>query len=491
MKKISVIRVVLVTFYLLIVGYIQTGYAGIEQYLHNINVREKEFIIPLASTDFTDEMAKELQERLKLDPSIVGLSIFLRWMDDDPSTPQSALLRLLQNLTNTNLRSIRITRLNLGVDAANIICDFLRRNPSITDVDIFNDNTFSLEDDETGVAEEKAQQAILTTLADRANLTRFVWKGFHKVTVTPMLLEMLRQNTRLTSIEFNLAFFNDPTGIIDALQHHRQLTSICMERLTDPCYISINTLLRQNPKLTHIDFRGTSFTPAAMKALTDTLEGHQQLTSIGLSECSLASGGLRYISTLLEQHRNLTHIDFSHNKFTPADMEELTHLLQGHQQLTSINFESCELGSPHIEAIVKFLKQHPNLTEINFSNKHSYAPQIFSTRDIEAIAHALEGNQQLTRIYFGRGVLDNLDAICNLFRQHHNLVEVELSNSNGHPFNLTEIQKIKDALNENMALIKIKLDYPNEVENKKNIQCVKKIVERNRSLEWLYNRLLA
>ncbi|CAF1343334.1 unnamed protein product [Adineta steineri] len=231
--------------------------------------------------------------------------------------------------------------------------------------------------------------------------------------VIEMLVEVLKANTKLTSLDISLGMNNAECILIaDALMmnHTVQKLSLSQNGITSVGCKTIGQMLKSNKTLTYLNICRNKLYDDGIKFICDALMTNQTLRQLdicqtnmssmmnhtvqklSLSQNGITSVGCKTIGQMLKSNKTLTYLNICRNKLYDDGIKFICDALMTNQTLRQLDICQTNMSSSGVQLVGQMLRVNQTLTLIDISDNN------IGDNDITVIANALKFNSTLTEL---------------------------------------------------------------------------------------------
>lgn len=356
---------------LLMLGYSQFGYAGIEQYIRVNSYTKKQYIcIENLTQTALQEVAAFLQKK-DLDKNIDNFILADYSLSDENSfskliealktniTIKSLQLRvksagkfmpLLKELMdkNTTLTKLTLSRCGITDDDASNIAQILRKNSTLIELDLSKNNVA----DEGLIKIAQALEHNITLETINLSGNKFGKKGADEISRI-ILKNLTLKNLYVSECE-NLDEDSYIT-LLQALVNQRGLISIYLDdnKLTNKIANKLAEVLISNSNITVMELVCGGIDDSIAEIIAKGLEQNTALTAINLSYNHISNKGATSLAKVLAKNTVLTTIDLAWNKIDAIGMYELITAFACNTTLQKINVNFNSFNDKSINQLVE------------------------------------------------------------------------------------------------------------------------------------------
>jgi Ran GTPase-activating protein (RanGAP) involved in mRNA processing and transport len=274
------------------------------------------------------------------------------------------LVNSLYNLPSLTLLDLRASRINPA--GAEALAEFLETNHSLVSINLDYALAYA------GVGNDR----ILSALKINNTLTSVYLSSYNRNSFSAQLLaEVVRVNTRLTSIVFRGNGLKFPELLAASLKVNTALTSLDLSR----CGIRLSATDSQ--------------------ALKESLAANSSLLSLNLSENYINTQGAQALAEALMINSTLTHLDlYKSEQIGQLGVSALFTTLEKNSTLTSVNLSEAASDVGLLQATTELMRVNTSLTSISLPARSERLLCLGDEPGSQELLEALRGNSSI--MYF-------------------------------------------------------------------------------------------
>ncbi|CAF1199712.1 unnamed protein product [Adineta steineri] len=202
--------------------------------------------------------------------------------------------------------------------------------------------------------------------------------------VIEMLVEVLKANTKLTSLDISLGMNNAECILIaDALMmnHTVQKLSLSQNGITSVGCKTIGQMLKSNKTLTYLNICRNKLYDDGIKFICDALMTNQTLRQLDICQTNMSSSGVQLVGQMLRVNQTLTLIDISDNNIGDNDITVIANALKFNNTLTELDVKWNQITEKGALALIDILTTNRTLTTVKLQfNKMPDDAQVLINR---------------------------------------------------------------------------------------------------------------
>jgi Ran GTPase-activating protein (RanGAP) involved in mRNA processing and transport len=274
------------------------------------------------------------------------LILTARNINSKQATSIASALKKNQSLTSLNLQNNQVQD-----EGAIALASALEKNQSLTNLDLVCNQIGA-----------KGGKAIASALKKNQNLISLIlWDNEIKNKGAKAIASALKKNQSLTSLNLgcNNIGVEGAIAIAIALEKNQSLTDLSL---------ATNYLLYKVPKDDYLGYDQLYQDLEGAKTISVALEKNHSLTSLDLTgnQVSEDEGAITIaIAAFLEKSKSLTRLYLGYNGIEDEEVKTIMAALEKNHSLTSLNLEQNAIHDEGAIAIATALKKNQSLTDLN------------------------------------------------------------------------------------------------------------------------------
>ncbi|KAL0242597.1 hypothetical protein GEMRC1_005160 [Eukaryota sp. GEM-RC1] len=178
-----------------------------------------------------------------------------------------------------------------------------------------------------------------------------------RLSVSMLLIEALKTNSTITSLELSSNYIGDEgvRALAEVLKVNASVTSVNLHYnfIKVEGARALAEVLKLNSSVTSVNLRTNSVGDVGARALADALNVNTSVTSVNLRANSIGDEGARALAEALKVNASITSIDLRYNFIGDEGARALAEALKVNTSVTSVNLRANSIGDEGARALAE------------------------------------------------------------------------------------------------------------------------------------------
>ncbi|KAL0242655.1 hypothetical protein GEMRC1_005218 [Eukaryota sp. GEM-RC1] len=251
-------------------------------------------------------------------------------------------------------------------------------------------------------------------------------KVFQRISVSMLLIEALKTNTTVTSVDLEgISIGAEATSALaEVLKVNTSVTSVylCGNFLNNECIRALAEGLKVNDSVTTVYLRGNSIGAEGARALAEALKVNASVTSVDLGGNSVRDEGVRALAEALKVNDSVTSVDLGGNSIKDDGVRALAEALKVNSSVTSVDLRFNSIRDEGVRALAEALKVNVSVTSVGLGGNS------IGDEGARALAEALQVNSSITSLDLGHNSVqaEGARALAEALKVNVSVTSVDL-----------------------------------------------------------------